>query len=66
MLTFNWVFENQPIVSRILTQPSRHKSADFNLLADEKGLQQGDPGSCLVIHLIYRFIAGLNKYKKSR
>ena len=49
--TFNGVFENQPIVLGILTQPSRYKRADSNLLADKKGLQQGDPGSCLVIHL---------------
>ena len=48
--TFNWVFENQPKASGILTQPSRYKRAESNLLADEKGPQQGDPGSCLVIH----------------
>ena len=47
--TFNWVFENQPIASKILTQPSRYKRAESKLLSDEKGLQQGDPGSCLVI-----------------
>ena len=35
--TFNWVFKNQPIASGILTQLSRYKRADSNLLADEKG-----------------------------
>ena len=44
--------ENQPIGSGILTHLSRNIRAESNLLADEKGsLQQGDPGSCLVIHL---------------
>ena len=51
MPTFNGVFGNQPIASGILTQSNRYKRAESNLLADEKGLQQGDPGSCLVIHL---------------
>ena len=32
------VFENQPIASGILTQPSRYNRAKSNLLADEKGL----------------------------
>ena len=49
MPTFNWVFENQQMTSGILTQPSRYKRAESNLLADEKGLQQKDPGSCLAI-----------------
>ena len=55
--TFNLVFENQPIESGILTQQSRYKRAESKLLADEKGPQQGDPGSCLVIHLSYRCIS---------
>ena len=50
MPNFNWVLENQPIASVILTQPSRHKRVESNLLADEKGLQQGNPDSCLLIY----------------
>ena len=34
-----WIFENQPITSGILTQPSRNKRAESNLLADEKDPQ---------------------------
>ena len=49
--TFNWIFENQSIESGILTQTSRYKRPVSNLLADEKGPQQVDPDSCLVIHL---------------
>ncbi len=30
--TFNWVFKYQPIASEILTQPSRFKRAESNLL----------------------------------
>ncbi len=48
---FHWVLEKQPIASGILTHPSRYKRAENNLLADIKGPQQGDAGSCLVIHL---------------
>ena len=51
MLTFNLVFKNQPIASGISTQPSLYKRAGINMLADEKGPQQGGPGSCLVLHL---------------
>ena len=47
MPTFNWVSENQPIASEKLT---RYKSAESNLLADNKGPKHLDPGSCLVIH----------------
>ena len=36
MTTLNWVFENHPMVTGILTQPSI--GAENNLLADEKGL----------------------------
>ena len=36
MPTLNWVFENQPIALGILTQPSRYKREESNLLADEK------------------------------
>ena len=55
--TFNWVFENKPIIaSLILTQPSRYERAKINLLAQEKGPRQVDPNSCLVIHLYYKFI----------
>ena len=43
--------ENKPIASGLLTQPSRCKRAESNLLADETGPQQEDPGSCQVIHL---------------
>ena len=51
MPTFIWVFENQRKATGILTQQSRYKRAEINLLADEKGLQQGDQGSCLVNQL---------------
>ena len=53
MPTFNWVFENQPIASGILIQPSRYRRSECNLLADKKGPQQEDPGSCQVIYLNY-------------
>ena len=52
MPIFNWVFENQPIASGTLTQPSHYKKAVSNLLADEKG-----SGWCLVKHLYYKFIS---------
>ena len=52
--TFNLFLENQLIASGILTQPSRYKRAKSNLLADEKGPEQRDPGSCLVIHPILK------------
>ena len=51
MSTFNWVFENQPIASGILTLPSRYKRAKSNLLAGKNGPHQGIPGSFLDIHL---------------
>ena len=54
VLTFIWVFKNLPIASEILTQPSRYKIAERNLLADGKGPQKSDTGSCLVIHLCCR------------
>ena len=38
--------------SGILTQLSRYKRAESN----ENGPQQGNSGSCLVMHLYYRFI----------
>ena len=53
MLTYNWVFENQRIALGILKKPSRYKRAESNLLADEKGPYQRDPGS---IHRNYEFI----------
>ncbi len=56
MPTFNWVFENQPKESGILTQPSRYKRAEINLLSDGKGSQQGDPSSCLICIYIYIYI----------
>ena len=59
MSTFNWIFENQPIASVILTQQSRYNLAESNLLADEKVLQLRVPKRCLVIHLYYRFIVKL-------
>ena len=46
MAIFNWVFQIQPIALGIIPQPSRYKKVESNLLADEKVLQQGDPGSC--------------------
>ena len=56
MPTFN---ENQPKASGKLTQPYRYKRTESNLLADEKGPQQGDPGSFLIMHLYYRFILSI-------
>ena len=44
-------FDNQPMASEILQEPSRHKRTENNLLADEKGPQDGDPCSCQIIHL---------------
>ena len=41
--TFN--FKYQRIASGILTQQSHYKRAESNLLAVEKGPQQGEPGS---------------------
>ena len=43
----------QPIASGISTQSSRYKykGAESNLLADEKGPQQGDPSGCLVMSI---------------
>ena len=32
-----WVFENERIASELLTQPSRYKRSERNLLADEIG-----------------------------
>ena len=43
--TFNWVVENQPIAHSQVAKKSRKQ------FADEKGPQQGDPGSCLVMRL---------------
>ena len=57
MPTFNRVFENQPIPSGILTQPSRYKRAENKLLADEKGPQQGD--SVGLVAWIYIYTKGL-------
>ena len=51
MPNFYLVLENQPVESGIITQLSYYKRAESNLLADEKGPQHGDPGSCLDIHL---------------
>ena len=61
MPTFNWDFENQQIKSGILTQLSCSKSAESNFLEDERGPQQGDPGSCLVLHLyLYNYYSDLD------
>ena len=49
--TFNYVFEYQPIASEILTQPSRYKRAESNLLADEKGPQDRGQVAAFVKHL---------------
>ena len=46
MPTLNWVFKNQLMVSRILTQ----QVAENNLLADEKGHWKREGGSYLYIH----------------
>ena len=34
--TSNWVYEYQPIASQTLTQLSRYKRAESNMLADKK------------------------------
>ena len=47
--TLNFVFENQPIVSGILTQPSRRKQ----FASRRKG---GQVVICITIHLYYRFV----------
>ena len=41
MSTINWVFENQPIVTGMFTQPS---VVENNLLADKKGPWKRDAG----------------------
>ena len=64
MPTFNWVLESQPIVSEILKQPSRYKRVESNLLADNNGPQQEDPGSCLVIYKSIATLEGPDKAKK--
>ena len=52
MPNLNWVFENQPIVLGILTQPRSRK----NLLADEKGSWKRGAGIYLYKHLYYKSI----------
>ena len=59
MPTFDLVLKKQTKASGILTQPSRYKGRESNLLADEKGLQSEDPGSCLKIYVriaIHKYI----------
>ena len=51
--TFNQVFGYQPVVSVILSQPSRYKIAESNLLADEKGPQHWIQVFVWVIHLYF-------------
>ena len=53
MPTLNWVVENQPKVSGILTQPSSRKQ----FAGRRKGsLENGEGGSYLYIHLYYRSV----------
>ena len=56
MPTLDWVFENQPIVAVKLKQPSRCRRADRNSMADEKILQQRDPGSFASIFIDLSFL----------
>ena len=42
VLPFNWAFENQPIASGILIQPSRYKRVESNLLADKRVSNRGN------------------------
>ena len=54
MPTFKWVFEYQSTASGILTQPSRYKRTESNLLADEKGPQCN--GRIQVVNWLYTSI----------
>ena len=55
MTTLNWVFDNQPIVSGILSQPnSRKKVASRRKRSLEKGA-----GGYLYIHLYYRSVVDI-------
>ena len=54
VLTFNWFFEYQPIASEILTQPSRYKEAESNLIADKKGHCTYLDCISILIHLLDR------------
>ena len=61
--TFNWVFEYQPIAWNILTQTSRYKIAERNLLADEKGPQNWIQAVIWIICLyLYIYSLGIAKY----
>ena len=51
--TLNWVFEYQPIALKILTQPSRYKRTESNLLADEIGPPDRGQVVDWVIHLYF-------------
>ncbi len=51
MPTSNWFFECQPMALEILTQQSRCKKAESNLLSDEKGLQHWFQVVVWIIHL---------------
>ena len=57
MLTLNWVFEIQPIVSGILTR----QVAENNVLADEKGPWKSAAVSHLYTHLYYRSVRLTNE-----
>ena len=52
MPTFNWVFENQPMVSGILTQLSSRKQFGSR----RKRSLKREGGSYLYIHLYYRSV----------
>ena len=56
-----YAFENQPIALVILTQPTRYKRAESNLLADKKGPQQ----ETVVLKQFYQFIHSWRKAKDS-
>ena len=47
MPTFYWVFEYQPIASKILTLPSRYKRAKKQFASTRKRSPLLGPGSCL-------------------
>ena len=47
MPTFNRDFKDIPIALGILAKSSSYKRPESNFIADKKGPQHGDPGSCL-------------------
>ena len=59
MPTLNWVFENQPIVTGILTEPSSRKQ----FASRRKIYWKRGGGSYLYIHLYYRYVLKTKVFK---